>query len=304
MPRERSDPARYRASEERFWASIGRDLPDEHWIELASVRARVRLLASGDGPTLLLVHGGPSAASKWAPLVKRLPDFRCLLLERPGCGLSELPRAGPRRVRAYVTQMVDDALAALDSEPAAIVASSFGSFCVLGAALARPDRMPRVIHMGCPALVPGVRTPLSSVLPALPGAGAVVRALQAPSFERSRRAFESMGHAPSVLRSAEATAFLEWYTALMRHTETRANDSRLFGRVRPGDALSTRELGEIDVPTSFFWGADDSFGDAAVAGGIVEALPSASLEILADGGHLPWLDAPDRAAEHVRSAVA
>lgn len=269
------------------------------------MKARVRLLASsGNGPTLLFVHGGPSAASKWAPLVERLPDFRCLLLERPGCGLSELPRAGPRRVRAYVAQMVDDALTALDSEPAAIVASSFGSFCVLAAALARRDRMPRLVHMGCPALAPGVATPLSSVLPALPGAGAVVRALQPPSFERSRRSFEGMGHAPSVLRSAELTAFLDWYTALMRHTDTRANDSRLFGRVRPRDALSTRELSDLDVPMSFFWGEDDSFGEAAVGEGIVEALPSASLETLAGGGHLPWLDAPDRAADHVRSAVA
>lgn len=305
MPRATADPARYRDSERRLWESWVGEAPTERWIELPTVRARVRLLEHGAGPTLLFVHGGPNAASKWAPLVARLPDFRCLLLERPGCGLSVLPRDAPVGVRPHVAQIVHDALGAIDAEPDALIASSFGSFCVLAFALAHPDRAPRrIIHMGCPALVPGVKTPLANVLPALPVVGALVRRLQPPSLERTTRAWKEMGHSPAVLRRPEVTEFLEWYTDLTRCTDTRANDNHLFGRVRPRDALSEDELARIEVPMSFLWGEDDSFGDVSVARRIVEALPAATLETVPDGGHLPWLDVPERAASHVRAAVA
>ena len=158
--------------------------------------------------------------------------------------------------------------------------------------------------MGCPALVPGVKTPLANVLPALPVVGALVRRLQPPSLERTTRAWKEMGHSPAVLRRPEVTEFLEWYTDLTRCTDTRANDNHLFGRVRPRDALSEDELARIEVPMSFLWGEDDSFGDVSVARRIVEALPAATLETVPDGGHLPWLDVPERAASHVRAAVA
>ena len=304
MSRHPPDHAQYRASERRLWDSLVGEPPAERWVELPSVRVRVRLLEHGNGPTLFFVHGGPSAASKWAPLVARLPDFRCVLLDRPGCGLSDaLPRM-PRRIRPYAAQVVDDALVALEGKPAALVASSFGSFCVLALALMHPTRIPpRVIHMGCPALAPGVRTPLANVLPALPGVGAVVRRLQPPSAERTDKSWRRMGHSPAVLSRPETKQFLEWYTDLMHYTDTRANDNRLFGRVRPRDALSEEELARIDAPTSFVWGENDSFGDASVARRIVGALPSATLETVSGGGHLPWLDAPDRAASHVRAAV-
>ncbi|HEX5691458.1 MAG TPA: alpha/beta hydrolase, partial [Roseiflexaceae bacterium] len=132
---------RYREAERRLWMACVGSLPSEHTVALPRLGSRVRLLEYGHGPTLLFVHGGPNAASTWAPLVKRLPDFRCVLLERPGCGLSELPATPAKRVRQQMVDLLDDALAALDSQPAAIVASSFGSFATLAFAVAQPARV-------------------------------------------------------------------------------------------------------------------------------------------------------------------
>jgi pimeloyl-ACP methyl ester carboxylesterase len=294
----------YRQAEARLWTTMLGTLPAEHDLELPNLHMRVRALVVGEGPTLLFVHGGPNAASTWAPLVQLLPDFRCVLLERPGCGLSPLPRNPPRAVRHYATQLIGDMLATLDNELAAIVASSFGSYCALAWALAHPARARRMVHLGCPALVPGQRIPLPMLLPSIPGLGALVRALEPATPAATWRSFRRMGHAAPILRRPNVAALLAWYTALMRHTPTQANDQRLFSHVRPGDALTTHELARLPVPMSFSWGEADTFGGAHVARALVEHMPNATLELLAGGGHLPWLDAPERVAAHIRAFIA
>ncbi|HEU5100936.1 MAG TPA: alpha/beta hydrolase [Roseiflexaceae bacterium] len=291
----------YRQAEARLWTTLLGALPAEHALELPNLHTRVRALVVGQGPTLLFVHGGPNAASTWAPLVRLLPDFRCVLLERPGCGLSPLPRNPPRPVRRYAAQLIGGGLAALDEQPAAIVASSFGSYCALTWALAHPAQAGRMVHLGCPALVPGQRIPLPMLLPIIPGLGALMRALEPATPVATWRSFQRMGHAAPTLRRPEVAALLVWYTTLMRYTPTQANDQKLFGDVRPGDALTTHELARLPVPMSFFWGEADTFGGAHVARALVAHIPNATLEFLVGGGHLPWLDAPERAAAHIRA---
>lgn len=296
--------ARYRAAERELWLRTVGALPSERFVELPRLGARVRLLEQGEGPTLLFVHGGPSAASKWAPLVQGLAGFRCVLLDRPGCGLSAPVAQPPRGVRAFVTELLDETLAALGEPPAAIVASSFGSYAALAFAAARPERAMPMVHFGCPALIPGARVPLPLLLPCLPGLGPIMRRLSPPTLELSRQAFRSMGHQEAMVSGAAQAPFFAWYTALTRDTPTRANDQRLFGRIRPADALSKAELARLPMAASFFWGADDAFGGPEVARTLVAAMPNAALELLPASGHLPWLDAPARAAAHVRAFLA
>jgi pimeloyl-ACP methyl ester carboxylesterase len=81
------------------------------------------------------------------------------------------------------------------------------------------------------------------------------------------------------------------------------NDQTLFGRIRPGDALTFTALAQLRMPTSFFWGEADTFGGARVARALVQHMPSAALELVEGSGHVPWVDVPERAAAHVRSFV-
>jgi pimeloyl-ACP methyl ester carboxylesterase len=296
--------ASYRHVEQELWLSAVGALPAERYLQLPGLGVRVRILEHGQGPTLLFVHGGPSAASKWAPLVQALPDFRCVLLERPGCGLSEGPIRPRRGVRSMMAQMLDETIAALGAAPDAIVASSFGSFAALAFALAHPQRAPRMVHLGTPALIPGAGVPLPLLLPCLPAIGPLIRRLTPPTLAQTRQAFRTMGHGEALFADKRMEPFFAWYTALMRHTPTRANDQNLFGRIRPGDTLEAAELGRLATPMSFFWGEDDSFGGPDVARALAAALPNARLELLTHSGHLPWLEAPERAAAHVRSFLA
>src|SRR5687768_2311716 len=78
---------RYRASERRLWASLGVD-PFEHEIALSRTGTAVRVQEAGEGPPIVFVHGASSGGTSWAPLVAQLGAFRCIVLDRPGCGLS------------------------------------------------------------------------------------------------------------------------------------------------------------------------------------------------------------------------
>jgi pimeloyl-ACP methyl ester carboxylesterase len=84
----------------------------------------------GQGPPVLLVHGGTADRSRWAPLLPHLSDFQLVLLDRRGRGAStqEAPEYAIEREGEDVLAV----LAALD-QPAAVLAHSYGATCVLTA---------------------------------------------------------------------------------------------------------------------------------------------------------------------------
>ena len=110
-----------------------------------------------------------------------------------------------------------------------------------------------------------------------------------------------IGHQTSMAAGKIPAVGFEWYAALLEHTDTRENDLRLFGRIRPRDQLTESDLAAVRTRSSFFWGLDDTFGGGDVAQRVAGAMPDAALELVADSGHLPWMDAPAEAAEHVRT---
>ena len=294
----------YRIAERRFWMRAVGVVPMEHEVDLPGLGTSVRVLTHGAGPTIVLVHGGSNAAASWAPLVKRLADFRCVMIEQPGAGLSEPAKKGPRRVRDYAVQMLREVLDAIGLDQSAIVASSFGSYIALVFAAAHPERVSRMVHLGAPALVPGVRTPLPLLAQSFPIVGSVLRHLQKPSLEGSARMLGQMGHEAASLSRPDIMDMLKWYTALSTYTPTRENDATLCGRVRRRDLLSMTDLSLIATPMSFFWGERDTFGAPDAARTLVDAIPNARLEMVPDAGHLPWIDASKRAAEHLAAFMA
>ena len=152
------DEAKYRVVEGRLWASVGR-APTEQFVQLPRIGVKVRVQEVGDGPPVLFVHGGPNSGSTWAPLVEHIEGFRCLLLDRPGTGLSERVDVDRSEFTTFASRLVGDTLEALGIERAHVVASSLGGYCALWSASAEPERFERMVQMACPALLPGQQLP-------------------------------------------------------------------------------------------------------------------------------------------------
>lgn len=295
----------YRAAERQLWDQVG-IVPTEHTVSLASWGTTVRVQEVGQGHPVLFVHGGPNTGSKWAPMLPRLSGFRCLLIDRPGTGLSEpLPRRlSPNDLLRFADGFVADALDALGVDRAHVVASSLGGFVALRSAAAHPGRIDRMVQMSCPALAEGMRTPPFLRAATLPLLGGLLRRMP-PSRRGNVMAMRQMGHGATIDADAMPPGYDEWYLAMQRHTDTVVNDGRLIAEAATRRGFDERlrlrgdVLAAVQCPTRFIWGADDGFGGAEVGDRIVAHMQRAEMRVLEACGHLPWLDRPDLVAELV-----
>jgi len=301
------DERRYREAEERLWADAGAT-PTEHRLHLRRNDVAVRVQEVGDGPPVLFIHGGPGASGAvWAHLAARLPDLRCLLLDRPGTGLSTpSPLPGPAAVRHESESLVVDVLDALELDVAHLVGSSHGSYVALLSAAAHPDRVDRTVHLGCPGFIEGMTLTAADRIILLPGARHLF-ALARPSEKSLCKTLRTLGHADTLERGRLSPAMIDWCLAVQRHTDTMRNElasMAAMGTFRRGfDRSLTIEpetLGAVTSPTYFLWGTNEVYGDAEVGRRAVDAMPSAQIEFMPDAGHLCWFDDLDHAAEVVR----
>lgn len=304
-----NDTVRYRAAEAALWSSFD-VAPSEEWVRLTTGEdVRVQIL--GDGPPVLFVHGGSAAGANWAPLVARLGDFRCLVVDRPGCGLSD-PIAGGRKLlagelEAFADGFVADLVDGLGIDRVHLVPTSMGGYFALRGAAAHPERVDRIVGVAwlMGAMVGSL--PISMRIATVPGLGQLMTRLPPPRFAVVR-ILRQLGLGPALDAGLVGDEFVDWFLALLRDTDSMRNELRAVPSiVTPIKGMNEQTLippevlGRIEAPTLLLWSADDPIGGADVARVFAEHLPDATLELLPDGGHAPWVSHADRCADSVRS---
>ena len=145
--------AKYREAEQHLWTSVGAS-PQERFVTLPRIGVKVRVQEVGEGAPVLFIHGGPNSGSTWVPLVEHFAGYRCLLVDRPGTGLSDPYTVTRDNLAKYGDAFVGDVLAALEVASAHVVASSFGGMLALRSAAAEPQYFRRMVQMAAPALAP------------------------------------------------------------------------------------------------------------------------------------------------------
>lgn len=298
------DEARYREHESALWRSLDA-APDDARVELASTGTEVRVQSYGDGPPVLFIHGGSTCGTSWAPLVAGVHDRRCLVLDRPGCGLSEplpQPFAGVDELVEFAGAFVPDVLDALDVERASVVSTSFGAFFAFHSAAAHPARVDRVLEFGWPFGAPIETVPLvmriasakllNHLLISVPPTTATVKAI-----------FRQIGLRDALAAGRVSEESIRWFRSMLRDTDTLRNELRTNPPImRPVGGLNEDVLfdddvlGAITVPVAFAWGDRDPFGGRQTAETFSGRIPDAALTVLDGMGHAPWLDDPDRCA--------
>ncbi|MDJ0665612.1 MAG: alpha/beta hydrolase [Acidimicrobiia bacterium] len=300
--------AAYRAAEAVLWEAVGMT-PEERTIRLATTETQIRIQEFGAGPTVLLLHGSPSSGTGWAHLVPHLRNHRVVVVDLPGTGLSE-PLQPAIDMDTYLGRVAVDCLDALGREDALVVGSSSGGTLALKAAAEYPDRISGVVLMGTPWLLEELGTPAGERLMLLPGVGRLLGRMR-PGAKMQRRMWRSIGHGSSLDEGRLDQTYLDWWGALLEHTDSLRNDMALMGslRGRPGSyapeyLLGPSQRARISAPTVVVWGEHETNGDVPVAEALVASIPNARLELIEGGGHLPWIDAPERAAALVDELVA
>src|SRR5688500_416608 len=241
-----------------------RDLLDEYGVEARSRRLLladpalcVRVLETGAGEPLVLLHGSGMSAATWAPLLPHLQDRRVHAFDLPGFGLSDPHDYTGRSLRRHAVAQVGSMLDVLELERATLVGTSLGAMWALCMALEQPQRVRSVVGLGIPAVslagmrgdpyframtTPGVRV-LVSRAPA-PKTAKATRALSAKAM--GRRALALLPDAYFELMRA-TMAMPGWRLAMSSHL----NLAMQSGRPRPENLLTDDELRSIEVPVRF-----------------------------------------------------
>lgn len=306
------DEARYREAERRLWESVG-VAPTEQRVHLEHSGVAVRVQEIGEGAAVLFVHGASNSGASWAPLIARLKGFRCLILDRPGAGLSD-PLAGvfedAESLADFADTLIIDVLDAMVLESAHLVATSFGGYAALRAAAAQPERIGRIVEFGWTVGAPLARLPALMRVASVPAVGRLLTRI--PANERAVRSmFRQIGLKQALAAGRVPQEVIDCYVALLRYTNTMRNEIEV-GRwimtplkgLDEGILLRPEVLASIQSPIYFLWGEEDPFGGADVARNFVKHIPNAELELLPGAGHAVWIDDPDYAAKTTSSFLS
>jgi pimeloyl-ACP methyl ester carboxylesterase len=258
---------------------------------------------------VVFVHGASNSGTSWSSLVAQLPGYRCLLVDRPGCGLSEAHGRRFRDVAAltsFAEELVLDVLDALELERPFLVGTSFGGNVVLRATAASPERVRKLACVGWSVGAPIEYTPFSMRIASVPLFGSLISRLPA-SKGMVAALLKQVGLRDAFENGMVSDAFLECYRSLLNDTDTMRNELRqgppIVTPVKgfndsvliPDDVLAS-----IGVPTLFLWGAADPMGGEAVARPFAAKVPGSTLELM-PGGHAVWVDDPEHVATSLSS---
>jgi pimeloyl-ACP methyl ester carboxylesterase len=295
----------FQAAERALLAEYG-VAAESRSLALADPAVKVRVLESGAGEPLVLVHGSGMSAPTWTPLLARLGDRRVHAVDLPGFGLSDPLDYSGRSLRGHAVAQLGSLLDALELDRATIAGTSLGAMWAICLALERPERVSRVVALGIPAVAlpgmkgdpfframttPGVRQ-LASRLPAPPSAKVTRRAMTKPMGRRVAERYSDAFF--EVVRAGMAMP--GWKLAMTTHL----NLAMRSGKPRPDNLLSDDELRSIAPPVLFVMGDADVYGPPEVCQRAAAMMPDARVEVL-PGGHAPFLDDPGRCAELIRS---
>ena len=248
----------------------------------------VEVLAEGQGPHLLLVHGICSSRAQWRPNLAGMAQFcRPVVVELLGHGRSASP-ADPEayRVEAYFERF-EQLRRALGVEAWAICGQSFGAGLTLGYALAHPERVTRQVFTNSAS---ALATPNLSVTDEM-------RRARAEAFLKGGRPMlEKMPFYPK--RTGRLAAAVEDELVTDAALLSLEGVAHALAITIPGLAVTTR-LAEIATPTLLVNGRREKAFQPLrdLAAREIAGLAIADL----DGGHPINLDQPEAFNAAVRA---
>lgn len=299
-------------ADRKLWKHFGL-APQERSLYLERIGTDVRAQIVGDdGPVILFIHGGSNAGTSWVDLVSKLPGYRCVVVDRPGCGLSPRFRA-PLKDRAALARFGDDfvvdVLDALGVETADVIGTSFGGYFALRGVGAATPRVRHLVLFGYSIGAPLQHIPVFMRMSAIPGMGQMTARMKTPRAA-IKPMLRQIGLKDALANGNFSDAHIDWFLGLLRDTDTMLNELRdlpvvitPLNGLNPEVLLTDADLARVTVPTLMLWGRSDPFGGETVARPFVARVPGATLEMV-DGGHAAWIDDPEGIGARVKEFLA
>ena len=265
----------------------------ERRLEPAGISTAV--LEGGDGPPMVLMHGGiETGGVYWAPVISRLAEsYRLVIPDVPGLGESE-PVA---RLDAEVFAEWFAALLRLTSEdkPMLISHSLDGSLAARFAAQ-HGDLLRGLVLYGAPG-IGHYRMPLGLLVTA-------IRFDLRPSERNNARFADWAFLDPARTRGQDP----EWYDAFMAYGLSRGAAPHVKRTMRQlvkagSTQISDADLQGIGVPVALIWGKRDRMVPLRIAE-LASSQFGWPLHVVDDVGHVPHIEQPEAFLGALRAALA
>jgi pimeloyl-ACP methyl ester carboxylesterase len=246
------------------------------------------VMEAGDGPPVLLLHGGiECGGAMWAPVVTELARrHRVVAPDLPGLGESApVPRLDVDTFARWLTELAEQTCL----ERPVVVAHSLTGSLAARVATRGGDLMSRLILYAAPAIGP-YRMPLRLRYVA-------IRFAVRPNPDNAER-FERFA-----LFDYDATRRRDpaWYDAFAAYTRSRAIQPHVKTTMRQLIAVQTKpipdsELARIQVPTALVWGRHDRMVrvDIGTAAASRHCWP---LHVIDGAAHAPHIEQPQAFVE-------
>jgi pimeloyl-ACP methyl ester carboxylesterase len=222
----------------------------------------------------------------WGSLVLGLEGFRCLLLDRPGWGLSTPLDYASVDYRPASAEVLRGLLDALEIDRADVVGASIGEVWALQLALQHTARVGRVVLLGGGPIVAESGTPRIIRLIASPVGAIMVRRPQTPG--RVQALMRQAGHAASLDAGRIPDEYIRWRVAFDRETESMRNEREMVRAIvswrtglRPGVTFEDAEIAAVQQPTLLAYGTADPVGTVEIWRRVAGVLPRGELQLLA-----------------------
>jgi pimeloyl-ACP methyl ester carboxylesterase len=261
---------------------------------------RVNVLdTGGSGQPLLFLHGW---SSNWQIFLLNIAAFmgtnRCIALDLPGFGFSELPSESIT-IQGYA-KTVDAVCDALGVESVSVVGNSMGGFIGAELALSFDTRVERLVLVSAA----GLSTEHLAQTPSVALARLITAGL--PYTQRLRE--------PVVRRPRLRRAAMQWVIRYPEKLSVPLAHELVLSFGKPGFVPALKALLEysyrdrlarIEIPVLIVWGRNDLLvpvGDALRYQRLIG--DNARAEIFEDTGHAPMIERPSRFNELLRGFLA
>lgn len=256
---------------------------EEGELRIDGVRVFYRRVA-GEGTPTVYCHGNPTHGEDWLPFMER--GGPAVAIDMPGWGRSDKP--DPRHfdysmfgLSAFLERCFEE----LGVAQRKLVVHDWGGLALIGAQR-RPDLVERLVVIDAVPLLPGYRwhwiaqiwrrRPLGELVNATTTRSSMALLMRQARGDRGPMPAEFIDMTWSCWNKGTRDATL----ALYRH----ADPDRL--------ARAGRDLGRLSAPALVIWGDRDPYLPIRFAEAYADALPDSRLQMVAGGGHWPWIDRP------------
>jgi len=297
--------AAYIQTSHALFEEIGID-PQSHFVNTQGPVKRVHYYEMGEGEPLILIHGGGGYASQWYTIMEELAkSYHIYVLDRPGSGLTDNFIYGEVDLTKHGAAFIRSFMDALKLDSAHIVGHSMGGLFSVNFAGIYPQRVKKLVLIGHPA--GGTETiPPQVVMMGLPAVNKILLKLIGEPTIKGSKDFHGM----MLVHKPEQLPDIYWQNdvnAQLIPGSARSFNSLLENCVEFGGFneafLIQNTLFNLPHHVTFIVGDKDVWDTIENAEYLASKMNNATVHVIKNASHLPWLDAPEESAQLILSAL-